>query len=483
MALQALLSLATFLACYRLLGRLMREEDALDRVVTHFGTVPMRMRDLLQGCLIIGGTGSGKTTCAARILIDLLRVPTTGAALLAVKRDEPEHLGKCIRLANRQADVIRIGREHIAECRINALWLAYEPNRSVEAAVHLLDCLIEVAEGGSRGGGDGKDKFFRRSALNVCRFVLNILCPLGEQYVNFNNLGDVAKDAPHGAAYKGALAALTAGWAKLSPEQAKDANRARCYFEGPWADLANETKSGILANISVLVESFGSYPLRELLTTSGPLRPEWAWERGKVFLFCDSIQRYGQDARILQCAWKFLLQGALVRRDTRANDHWFLTWQDEGAQLILREYDEQFQSTARSYLCANVILLQNLNQIYHALGDKDAAASYVSNLRQRVVMQGDAASVKDICGWFGEGLRVVPGGGESKGFDPTDIWASDSPQSGARFEYAPLVKPEDISSLRPGGPHGWAGAIVYRAGTPFRSGCNFAFVKLKQLFL
>lgn len=147
------------------------------------------------------------------------------------------------------------------------------------------------------------------------------------------------------------------------------------------------------------------------------------------------------------------------------------------------DYDEQHQSSARSYLWANILLLQSLNQLYSGMGNRDRAESYISNLRNRVVMQCDARSVKDICGWFGEGLRAVPGGGESKGFDPTDLWSSDSPQSSVRFEYAPLVRPEDISGLKPGGPWGWAEAIVYRAGTLFKSGYNFAYVKMKQMFL
>lgn len=480
---QAATLIVVWFACYRLCSRPRRRRDPLDRVVTRLGDVPMTMRHLMQGCLIVGGTGSGKTTTASRVLVDLLKQRATGAALFAVKRDVPDHLLKALRRAGRLGDVVPIGRGSIARCRINALWLAYRANHSVEAAVHLVDCLMEVAEGGAKGKGDGKDVFFRRSALNVVRFTLNILCPLGEEYVHFNNLGDVAKAAPEGEAYRKAVQAVALVYHALPPERQKDVNRAIAYFEGPWKQMAGETQSGILANISVLVECFGSYPLRELLTAPGTLVPEEAWEQGRIFLFTDPIQRYGHDAKILQCTWKFLLQGAVTRRDTKRCGNWFFTWQDEAAQLLLPDYDDEHQSSARSYLCAIVLLLQNLNQLYAGLGNKDRAESYISNLRNRVVMQGDARSVKDICGWFGEGLRMVPGGGDSKPYDPTDLWTHQPTQSGARFEYAPLVRPEDISGLRPGGPHGWAGAIVHRTGTPFRSGYNFAYVKLKQMFL
>lgn len=246
-------------------------------------------------------------------------MPTTGCVLFAVKLDEPEHLWKAVCRAGRQADVVRIGRGHIAECRINALWLAYAANQSVESAVHPVDCLIEVAEGGGKGKSDGKDMFFRRSALNVCRHVLNILTPLGEDHGHFNNLSDLAKAAPDGDAYKHAKRLLLPLLPSLPPERQKDIRRAVTHFEEPWKTLADETESGILANISVLIEMFGSYPLRELLTESGTLRLDDPWLRRKVFLFTDSIQRYGQDARILQCTFKFLRHEAVARRDTRAN--------------------------------------------------------------------------------------------------------------------------------------------------------------------
>jgi hypothetical protein len=88
---------------------------------------------------------------------------------------------------------------------------------------------------------------------------------------------------------------------------------------------------------------------------------------------------------------KYLFQKAAERRNVNAASRPVFLWADE-CQFFLSEYDNEFQSTARSSRACTVYLTQNLSGIYSSIGGKHpehAADALLGNLRTKIFHSND----------------------------------------------------------------------------------------------
>ena len=407
--------------------------------------------------------------------------------------------------AGRRDDVVLVGPRHGA--RINALGYEYHASGSIENFAQLIMTLMEIAEvkAGGGGGGDFKSNFFQRAALELIRNGLTLASLSSPRFTagTFHNVVSGAPTQaralielpPPGPGEEGREAALAklpyfdqcidyckAELARTGDDPRRaDYDHALAFFMGHWPNLANETRSSILATLTSITDPFNRSPLRELFGKETTFVPELCWERGKVVIHDAPTHRDGDIGLIQQLTHKFLFQKACQRRDTRSNDRPVLLWQDEGQEFILRHHDQQFQCVARSTLCANVVLTQNLSNIHTTLAKKEEADSLISNFRNKFIFSvDDTLSMKECSELLGREKKTFVSGSPGK-YDPLDVWGGEPGGFSFSQQLQPRMEPSEFSALRRA-RRGVAECIQYQAGSAMPDGRTYMRTMLRQWF-
>jgi hypothetical protein len=116
--------------------------------------------------------------------------------------------------------------------------------------------------------------------------------------------------------------------------------------------------------------------------------PEMA-HYGAVIVLDMPVKTWQQDGIIAQHIIKYAFQRATERRG-QIGGNVFL-WVDE-AQLMLSDYDSEFQSTARNSRAATVYLTQNINMYHRAIGGTNphyAVRGLLGNLKTKIFHAND----------------------------------------------------------------------------------------------
>jgi TraM recognition site of TraD and TraG len=154
--------------------------------------------------------------------------------------------------------------------------------------------------------------------------------------------------------------------------------------------LDEKTRSNVLATFGGIAHPFAKGRMFDLFCTDTTVVPELAQE-GAVIIVDLPVKQWESTGILAQSVWKYLFQKATERRDVQANPRPVFLWADE-AQFFLSEYDNEFQSTARSARAATVYLTQNLSGVYTSIGGKHpehAADALTGNLRTKIFHSND----------------------------------------------------------------------------------------------
>jgi hypothetical protein len=167
-----------------------------------------------------------------------------------------------------------------------------------------------------------------------------------------------------------------------------DAHALKVYFRHVWGGMDTRLKSNIIATLSSLCGSFMLGRLREMFCGRTSFVPEMA-HYGAVIVLDMPVKTWQQDGIIAQHIIKYAFQRATERRG-QIGGNVFL-WVDE-AQLMLSDYDSEFQSTARNSRAATVYLTQNINMYHRAIGGTNphyAVRGLLGNLKTKIFHAND----------------------------------------------------------------------------------------------
>ena len=214
----------------------------------------------------------------------------------------------------------------------------------------------------------------------------------------------------------------------------------------------------------------------ELLCTNSTLTPECVFS-GNIIILDLPIKDYGDAGVLVQCAFKYLFQRAVERRqDLGDNTRPVFMFVDE-AQNFFTEYDAVFQQTARSSRVATVLLSQNINNFYSHLGGDNNARylfdSLAGNLNTRIFhANGDNLTNEWASKMFGSWDKPISSTSATTNPHHTLNPFEGQPPTfghGMTTRREPLVPPEDFAKLRSGNTkNGFnADAYVYRVGSVF----------------
>lgn len=397
---------------------------------------------LFQHLLVFGGTGDGKTTAILKpLMAQVLAEPKFGAYITDAKGVLWRDAEQIAESLGRSGDIVKIGTA-TGELGVNITG-KLDPN---QIAGVLRSVLTQI-------GGGRSDSFWPDMAANVMRHVLTIgrayaATPEGKKEAKYLNpyslwwayqvvldekrLNDAITvvtreiSAHHDKVGKAAKA-LDREAFEGAEESARiiystDVLASRNYLTTAWTEMAERTKSGIVANISQLMDGFaGATVLRERFicglddrtaSLDAPLN-------GKIALVTLNTMDDGLPARLVAVLLKTVLyrearlrEAAFKRSGDNPQDKPCLVIMDEVQELATVDpasglSDATFWNVARSTGLAGVFATQTIAALVQSMGEA-AADNFIQQARSKVFLRTeDEATVHTRAGWLASSSATV----------------------------------------------------------------------------
>ena len=158
------------------------------------------LSDAVTGTLILGSTGSGKSSGAFRHLLLAMLRANLGGLFLCVKPTDRADLERYARLCGRQQDLVIFGSDQPHRFNLLDFELHHgggHPVSRLENVVQLFRILLELVERDHRSSGSsGDNKYFERASLQLLRNTLLVLI-LAQEPITLENIYRCLMSAPH----------------------------------------------------------------------------------------------------------------------------------------------------------------------------------------------------------------------------------------------------------------------------------------------
>lgn len=463
------------------------------------------IRAACGGTLGLGGSGSGKTSALEYMLaVSMLRAQF-GALVFSAKPSVLRLWTEYCREANRLDDLIVVE----PGCPHTLNFLDYELNRPgagsgyVENVVGLLSTVLDAVEGGS-GAGDGREEgsYWKRGNRQILRAATSTLA-LAKGRVSCPDLQRLVLSAPTSPEQLRSPEWVASSdcmrWAReadqrpKTPAQRADFEQDMAFLIGEFPRMAEKTRSVHVSGVTTMLSVLNRSPLRELFCGETTITPEDAMA-GKVIVLNWPVLEFHEIGLYAQAIFKYVFQQSLQRRDPLTSPRPVLFHMDE-AHYFLNRHDPLFLTTSREARVATVMLAQNVNAFYSALGGGDKAraeaALLLGNMGTKLFCaNSDSVSNDMAAAMIGRSRQFMASGNNS--YSEHDVAASllgasplgqrGNTTAGFSEIYEFECQPQRFTRLRTGGPENdWeVDAILFQNGKTLRTGRTWAPVVIRQ---
>ncbi|GAB4002087.1 hypothetical protein GCM10028807_59930 [Spirosoma daeguense] len=460
-----------------------------------------RIRHSVEGMLITGGIGSGKTSGSGRMIALKYLHAGYGGLVLCAKPDEKEVWQEYCRLTGRENDlfVIEPGGKH----RFNFLEYESATPSGISSTDNLVQVLKTVIRAGQEQSNGKSDDAFWETALDMLIANSIDLCRLAYGKVSVQTLFDIVQSIPKNREalqtsqdddevkpfYKAFMAARRFvvaqidQWRESQPddmherwaddalyeadilEALPDARLLRIldsFFNETFIDLSDKTRSVVDFSFSGFLFRLLREPLYSLFCYgASTLTPKDCLD-GRIILINLPVKVYEKSGRDGQILFKYCWQRAMEKRDVRSNSRPVFLFADE-CQFFLHEHDQATQTTARSSRIATVYLTQNLHNLYAAMGGEKSehkVKSFLGTLASKIFHANSDETTNDYSSkLIGDAYFVD----ESESMT---VSQNISQTRGRSLKLERVVRPEEFQRLRCGGPLNdcRVDAYLYRQG-------------------
>lgn len=453
------------------------------------------LHDAYPGFFICGEVGSGKTTGPGSQLAYHLLRQGAGFCVLTAKVDEFARWQRLCRDTGREADLIRFAPGERWTIDLLDYELGKGDAASVESAAQLLDTLIKVSNRQSKSQGDDEfwalltQRIFRRAIMTV--WLGTGHCNLSDVYRAILSAAKTPEEAANSLWRTSSFLGRCLSAGELRRDMSHESDLCNDFWLKEWPSLSEKTRScGETAVVNVL-DKFLSGPVASMVCAPNTnLTPEDV-TAGKVVVVDMPFLRWREPGQFVQIIWKLLVQRAVLARDLSGDPRPVVIWQDEG-QLFATDQDVEVQEVARQSRLINVVLTQNLNVVYRALGGseegKQLSHAWIGNLGTKILCGNSCPETNHYFSqMLGIGKRLMEGGSANTGaeYDPfADMMGHATPGASVSWseQYHPLVMPDEFTRLRRGGPgNDWTvDAFVFMNGHLFSNGKPWMRASLRQ---
>ena len=440
----------------------------------------LRLRDLVEGTLITGAPGSGKTTTSGKQLAcALLRTPNTGGLVLTAKAEETANWIAYAKACGREKDLIVFN----AESGLCFDPLHYEftrPGRGAGDMESIIDFFSTLVSIGHKEVGHGHDPFWERGNEQVMRNCIKLLELAGER-ISIASIDRVIKSLPtlpgeheqaewQGQSYCAQLIkAIKARKDTLSADQWSDLDFATQYIFNKWANFDARPRSSLEMTWSGMADKFLFNPFNRLFCSGKcDFTPEDTTHRNKIIICDFPLLEYGHETgRTINVILKLIYQRAWLRRKLSQSANPVFLWQDEFQYFVTRR-DNFFQQTCRGSRVAVVCLTQNILNLSEELGEDQPGSktkSFLGNLAIKIFHQQNDT---ETCNYAADqiGKHYVYLDNYNAGGDATHMHAN----VGGGKHLVHVIEPIEFTRLtKPDADNPLSQAIVYQSGKPFNA--------------
>lgn len=453
------------------------------------------IRDAVRGTQIFGGIGSGKSSGSGKTIAKAFLKNGFGGVVLCAKPDERANWENMAAELGRSYDLVIFQED--SDFEFNPL--QYEMTRDGKGAgeiFNLTNLFMEIYKMGNRfsgNGSSGESERYWDNALKRCINRMIQLLQLANEEVSVRNMRRLLSSAPleheveklsemdenqigeWGGSNYCVGCIIEAGEKADSPEYEEEYTLISDYFLREFATLPEKTRPTIVESFLGLAEPFTSGILKKHFSesTSPEIRPEET-HKGKIIILDFPVKEYLQAGIYAQGIYKYLWQQATERRNPNEDLLPVFLWVDE-SQLFLSDYDQIFQTTARSSKACTVYISQNLSNYYVAIGGRNPQArvdSLLGNLGTKIFHANNDAvtnewAAKTIGKRFCEVESVNVGNSQSMGLSQQFHWQ---------------VEPREFTTLKSGGAKNdfKVQGVLTIAGREWTNGNNFIIKAFNQ---
>ena len=460
----------------------MAQQTILDKTILSLSESDhLRLRDLVEGTLITGAPGSGKSSTSGKQLgHGLLRTRNTGGLILTAKAEETQNWIAYAKACGREKDLIVFNSEsgHTFD-PLHYEWT--RPGRGAGDLESIIDFFSTLVSIGKKEAGHGHDPFWERGNEQLMRNVIKLLDLAGER-ISIANIDRVIKSLPtkpeehEQAAWQEQsfcaklIKAIKARKETLTEDQWSDLDFATQYIFRKWPAFDERPRSSLEMTWSGMADKFLFNPFNRLFCGgSCSFTPEMTTHDRKIIICDFPMLEYGHETgRLINIILKLIFQRAWLRRNLEESGNPVFLWQDEFQYFVTRR-DNFFQQTCRGSRVAVVCLTQNILNLSEELGEQQPGSktkSFCGNLAIKIAHQQNepdtATFMADIIGKEYRYLDSFNAGGADPDRAHTSV--------GGSQQLVHIVEPVEFTRLlKPDAQNPLAQAIVYQSGKPFNA--------------
>ena len=449
----------------------------------------LTLHQLYEGVLAIGGTGSGKTSSLAHLMLALME-QGVGMLILTAKGTDYADVARLARMAGREMDLRRFAPGE----RWKFDFLNYELNRrrggSVESGSQLFSDLVDVAS--RTQSSDSRDPFWTLAANRLIRMAMYLCwwtfdeCSVSDLYVFISSLA-TSPDAMKTAEWSDGFAAKcrAAAWNTAGWMDDTDLHLAMQYCYDQFPRMGEKTSAGIVATALNAVSKFVHGDVQKLVADgSTNLSPDDVLA-GRIVVIDMPALMYREPGQFVQLVWKLSTIRATLRRDLSANARPVCLWADEAQLHAIPSVDSMTQAVARSHRLINVAITQNLPLLYATLKSREDAISWVSNLQTKLIFSNsDAETNVYFSSLFGQSKQCLMNTSmdTTQPYSIVDDLFGIMPKASVTMSenWFPDVRPEEFTRLRKGGNDNrkLVDCFVFQGGRRFSGNGNRTWTKV-----
>lgn len=447
----------------------------------------LRLRDLVEGTLITGAPGSGKSSTSGKQLArGLLRVKgadgtnASGGLVLTAKAEETQNWIAYAKDCGREKDLIIFNAES-GHCFDPTHYEFTRPGRGAGDMESIIDFFSTLCSIGKKEVGHGHDPFWERGNEQLMRNCIKLL-ELAQDRISIANIDRVIKSLPSApgqhdieafaaSSYCCSLVkSIEARQDTLTEDQWSDLRFASQYLFTKWPAFDERPRSSLEMTWSGMADKFLFNPFNRLFCSGKcTFTPEDTTHRGKIVICDFPMLEYGHETgRLINVILKLIFQRSWLRRKISESPNPVFLWEDEGQYFITRR-DNFFQQTCRGSRVAVVFLTQNILNISEELGEQQAGSktkSFLGNLGVKIFhQQNDTETCTYAADQIGREFRYIDnfsaGSGQSQ---------QTNANVGGSRQLVHLVEPIEFTRLiKPDSSNPMAQALVYQSGKPFNA--------------
>ncbi len=465
------------------------------------------IQDACEGTLILGSTGSGKTSGSGATIARAFLLTGFGGIVLTVKQDESSLWDRYAISTGRTGQVcaVRPG----GPFRFN--FLEYQASLPLDqggSTENLVESIYVILEGFVRGGaaqsGGDNGSFWANTTRQLLRNLVRVL-RASKTAITFAAMRRFLSEAPqslddagsgawqHTRDFGSSIASCqrVVGLSRSAQEELDEAVR---YWLSEFPGLNPKTRSIVVTAFTSMIDLFFDPTLSELFLGDTTITPEAVARDGAIIVVDLPVEKYQTIGRLAQLVWKHFLQQAVKRRtDTPGpSQRPVFLWVDE-FQCFLSDNDAAFQATARSARCATVFLTQNLPGVYAQAGPtlpRERVDALAGNLATKFFhANSDPTTNQWAADQVGKSMQyraTVSSGEESRALNSRSFIARLVSPAQSRTSTSPTidyeVQPSAFTRLRTGAER-WGftvDAVMVKSGARFSNGKHYLPVSFRQ---